>query len=75
MRKIAVAEVIKCIVARRPNVKSPEYFPNLLGSLDRDGDADSNRSGSKQLLGHNVPGHFGWKSSLCFTERIVAWVA
>ncbi len=28
--------------ARRPNVTSPDYLPNLLGSLDRDGNADSN---------------------------------
>ncbi len=29
----------------RPNVKSPDYLPNLLCSLDRDGNANSNRSG------------------------------
>ncbi len=33
--------------ARRPNVTSPDYLPNLLGSLDSDGNADSNRSGGK----------------------------
>ncbi len=32
---------------RRPNIKSPDYLPNLLGNLDRDGNADSNRSGGK----------------------------
>ncbi len=29
---------------RRHNIKSPDYLPNLLGSLDRDGNVDSNRS-------------------------------
>ncbi len=29
---------------RRPNVKSPDYLPNLLCSLDRDGNADSNHN-------------------------------
>ncbi len=33
----------------RPNVKSPNYLPNLLGSLDHDGNADSNRSGGKKF--------------------------
>ncbi len=28
----------------RPNVTSPDYLPNLLSTLDRDGNADSNRS-------------------------------
>ncbi len=28
----------------------PEYFPNLLGTLDCDGNADSNRSGGKSSL-------------------------
>ncbi len=28
--------------ARRPNVTSPDYLPNLLGTLDCDGNADSN---------------------------------
>ncbi len=32
----------------RPNVKSPDYLPNLLGTLDSDGNADSNRSGGKK---------------------------
>ncbi len=36
---------------RRPNVKSPDYLPNLLGSLDCDGNADSNRSGGKKVPG------------------------
>ncbi len=36
--------------ARRPNVTSPDYLPNLLGTLDRDGNADSNRSGGKKFL-------------------------
>ncbi len=57
--------------ARRPNVTSPDYLPNLLGSLDRDGNTESNRSGGKKFLGHIVRGNFG----LCFTELIVAWVA
>ncbi len=39
---------------RRPNVTSPDYLPNLLGTLDRDGNADSNRSGGKKFLGHIV---------------------
>ncbi len=59
---------------RRPNVKSPDYLPNLLGSLDRDGNADSNRSGEK-VPGTYCSSSFWWKSSLCFTELIVAWVA
>ncbi len=57
--------------ARRPDVTSPDYLPNLLGSLDRDGNADSNRSGGKKrflrkkFLGHIVPGNFGGKASPC----------
>ncbi len=35
---------------RRPNVTSPDYFPNLLGTLDCDGNADSDRSGEKSSL-------------------------
>ncbi len=50
--------------ARRPNVTSPDYLPNLLGTLDRDGNADSNRSGGKKFLGHIVPGNFGGKALL-----------
>ncbi len=42
---------------------SPDYLPNLLGSLDRDGNADSNRSGGKKFLGHIVPGNFGGKAA------------
>ncbi len=34
---------------RRPNVMSPDYLPNLC-TLDRDGNADSNRSGGKKFL-------------------------
>ncbi len=34
--------------ACRPNVTSPDYLPNLLGSLDRDGNAESNRYGGKK---------------------------
>ncbi len=49
--------------ARRLNVKSPDYLPNLLGSLDHDGNADSNRSGGKKFLGHIVPGNFGGKAA------------
>ncbi len=41
----------------RPNVKSPDYLPNLLGSLNRDRNADRNRSGGKKFLGHIVPGN------------------
>ncbi len=55
---------------RRPNITLPDYLPNLLGSLDRDGNADSNRSGG----GHIVPGNFDGKAA-CYTELIVAWVA
>ncbi len=47
----------------RPNVTSPDYLPNLLGTLDRDGNADSNRSGGKMFLGHIVPGNFGGKAA------------
>ncbi len=56
--------------ARRPDVTSPDYLPNLLGSLDRDGNADSNRSGGKKrflrkkFLGHIFPGNFGGKVAL-----------
>ncbi len=54
--------------AHRPNVTSPDYLPNLLGTLDRDGNADSNRSGGKKclgkkFLGHIVPGNFGGKAA------------
>ncbi len=35
--------------AGRPT--SPDYLPNLLGTLDRDGNADSNMSGGKKFLG------------------------
>ncbi len=52
---------------RRPNVTSPDYLSNLLGTLDRDGNADSNRSGERKFLRHIVPGNFG--------GLIVAWVA
>ncbi len=37
--------------ARRPNVKSPDSLPNLLGTLDLDGNADSNGSGGKKVSG------------------------
>ncbi len=49
--------------ARKPNVTSPDYLPNLLGTLDLDGNADSNRSGGKKFLGHIVPGNFGGKAA------------
>ncbi len=49
--------------ARRPNVTSPDYLPNLLGSLDRNENTDSNRSGGKKFLGHTVPGNFGGKAA------------
>ncbi len=32
---------------------SPDYLPNLLGTLDRDGNADSNRSAGKKSSGTN----------------------
>ncbi len=35
---------------------SPDYLPNLHGTLDRDGNADSNRSAGKMFLGQIVPG-------------------
>ncbi len=35
----------------RHTVKSPDYLPNLLGSLDHDENADSNRSGGKKVPG------------------------
>ncbi len=37
--------------ARRP--RSPDYLPNLRGTLDRDGNAGSNRSGGKKVPGTN----------------------
>ncbi len=46
----------------RPNVTSPDHLPNLLGTLDRDGNADSNRSRGKKFLGHIVSGNFGGKA-------------
>ncbi len=39
---------------------------NLLGTLDRDGNADSNRSGGKILLGQIVPGNFVGNAALYF---------
>ncbi len=45
--------------ARRPT--SPDYLPNLLGTLDRNGNSESNRSGGKKFLGQIVPGNFGGK--------------
>ncbi len=48
--------------ACRPNVTSPDYLPNL-GSLDHDGNADSNRSGGKKFLGHIVQGNFIGKAA------------
>ncbi len=50
----------------RPNVTSSDYLPNLLGTLDRDGNAESNRSEGKEVpgkkfLGHFVPGNYGEK--------------
>ncbi len=36
----------------RLNIKSSDYLPNLLGSLDRDGN----------FLGHIVPGYFSGKA-------------
>ncbi len=59
--------------ARRPNVTSPDYLPNLLGSLDRDGNADSNRSGGKKVPVTYCSRSFRWKSGLCFTELIVTF--
>ncbi len=47
---------------RRPNVKSPDYFPNLLDTWVRDGNADNNRSGGKKFLGHIFSGNFGGKT-------------
>ncbi len=37
--------------ARRPT--SPDYLPNLLGTLDPNGNTDSNRSGGKKVPGTN----------------------
>ncbi len=45
----------------RPNVKSPDYLPNLLCSLDRDGNTDSNRSGGENVLGEKS--NFGEKAA------------
>ncbi len=47
----------------RPNVKSPDYLPNLPSTLDRDGNADSNWSGWKKFLGHIDPGNFSGKAA------------
>ncbi len=66
-----------CLVlrnARRPNVTSPDYLPNLLGTLDRDENTDSNRSGGKKFLwkkflGHIVPGNFGGKAAQVYTNK------
>ncbi len=39
--------------------KSPDYLPILLGTLDRDGNADSNRSGVRNVPGTNsLTAHF-----------------
>ncbi len=48
---------------RRPNVTSPDYLPNLLGTLDHDGNADSNRSRGEKFLGHIDLGNFGGKAA------------
>ncbi len=45
---------------------SPDYLPNLLSTLDHDGNADSNRSGGKKFLGQIVPGNFGGKAALVY---------
>ncbi len=50
--------------ACRPNVTSPDYLPNLLGTLDRDGNADSSRSGGKKFLRHIVTCSYTY--SLCY---------
>ncbi len=47
---------------RRPT--SPDYLPNPLVTLDRNGNADSNRSGGKTFLGQIVPGNFGGKADI-----------
>ncbi len=38
-------------------------LPNILGTLNLDGNADSNRSGGKKFLGQNIPGNFGGKAT------------
>ncbi len=43
---------------------SLDYLPNFLGSLDHEGNVDSNRSGGKKFLGHIVPGNFGGKAAI-----------
>ncbi len=48
--------------ARRPT--SPDYLPNLLGTLDHDGNADSNRSGGKKVPGTNCSNNFGGKAAI-----------
>ncbi len=48
---------------------SPDYLPNLLGTLDRDGNADSNRSGG-EFLGHIVPGNFGRKAAIMWSYLV-----
>ncbi len=53
----------------RPNVKSPDYLPNLLGILDRDGNADSNRSEGKNSMGHISPGNFGGKMLAAYVSQ------
>ncbi len=54
--------------AHRPT--SPDYLPILLSTLDRDGNADINRSGVKKkvpgkkvVLRQIVPGNFGGKAA------------
>ncbi len=55
-------------------LRHQDYLPNLLGSLDRDG----NRR-QQQVWGKKVPvilfQVISVESGLCFTELIVAWVA
>ncbi len=64
--------------ARR--LTSPDYLPNLLGTLNRDGNADSNRSGGKMFLGQIAPGNFGGKvrqavPPLILTQWTIHWGA
>ncbi len=62
-----------CLVlrnVRRPT--SPDCLPNLLGTLDRDGNADNNRSG-KKFLRQIVPGNFGGKAANDFWRIMWHW--
>ncbi len=55
---------------RRPNVKSPDYLPNLLHTKTAMETQTATGLGEKRFLGHIFPGHFGGKAA-CFTELML----